>query len=78
MWIQLTNLAVLLLLRQVNSPQKISFLIINYFHKFFSFLKYIAAVNGYWKIAEILLDQGADINHQNVQGNTPLILAGKY
>ena len=49
-----------------------------FFINYFSFPKYIAAVNGYWKIAEILLDQGADINHQNVQGNTPLILAGKY
>ncbi len=30
-----------------------------------------------FKMAQILLDRGADINHQDKNGNTPLILAVK-
>ena len=38
---------------------------------------HIACQNGHTRIAELLLDRGADINHKNTEGSTPLNLAIK-
>ncbi|GBG25573.1 Ankyrin repeat and protein kinase domain-containing protein 1 [Hondaea fermentalgiana] len=38
----------------------------------------IAAQNGRIKVAKLLLDKGANVNHQNVQGQTPLHYAMAY
>ena len=36
---------------------------------------HIACQSGHTKIADLLLDRGADIDHKNAQGSTPLNLA---
>jgi L-ascorbate metabolism protein UlaG (beta-lactamase superfamily) len=39
---------------------------------------HLAALRGYAEIAEILLEAGAPIDHQNRLGESPLVLAGRY
>ena len=36
---------------------------------------HIACQNGHTKIAELLLDRGAEVDHKNAEGSTPLNLA---
>ena len=38
---------------------------------------HIACQNGHTKIAELLLGKGAEVDHKNAQGSTPLNLAVK-
>ena len=38
---------------------------------------HIACQSGHTKIAELLLDRGAEVDHKNAEGSTPLNLAVK-